>query len=79
MLRTGGLLRVSVAGSGLPMAIRQSRCLRLLLPVVLRSPIAEGDQIVLALQTARFLVRSSQAAAAGKPVSGLAGYLLGEW
>ena len=43
------------------------------------SPIAEGDQIVLALQTARFLVRSCQSASEGRKVPGQAEYLSSPW
>lgn len=39
------------------------------------SPIAEGDKIVLALQTARYVVRAVQAARDGKPVAEAVAYL----
>lgn len=38
-------------------------------------PIAEGDQIILALQTARFLLRACQAARRGADVPGQAAYI----
>jgi acyl-CoA oxidase len=39
------------------------------------NPLAEGDKIILALQTARFLVRGAQAAKQNKPLAGSAKYL----
>jgi len=51
---------------------------KLLVDFISISPIAEGDKIVLALQTARFLVRSVESIRKKQPVSGVVKYLEGE-
>jgi acyl-CoA oxidase len=51
---------------------------KLLVDYISIAPIAEGDKIVLALQTARFLVRSVEAIRKKQPVSGVVKYLEGE-
>jgi len=51
---------------------------KLLVDYISIAPIAEGDKIVLALQTARFLVRSVESIRKKQPVSGVVKYLEGE-